>query len=273
MEPNQPVNPYQTPAIPPASATEAGASLVDNGRTTPAGNGLNWITAGWNIFTQSALVWIVCMVILLVMFVVLSFVPFLGNMVLYVVMPILTGGLMMGCQAQHEGRPLEIGDLFAGFQKRTVPLMLVGVMYLVVSVALLLFAGVAFFVIVGSSGIVGAIMSGDQTAMASLLAGSVFGALVVALLVLAAYIPVAMAFWFAPTLVALHDVEPMQAIRMSFFACLKNFMPFLLYGIVFLLIFFVAALPLGLGLFVAFPLMYASTYTAYRDIFLADPTT
>ena len=271
MEPNQPVNPYQTPAIPPAAATEASASLVDNGRTTLAGNGLNWITAGWNIFTQSALVWIVCMVILLVMFVVLGFVPILGNMIIYVVMPILTGGLMMGCQAQHEGRPLEIGDLFAGFQKRTVPLMLVGVMHLVVSVVLLLLAGVVFFVIIGSSGIVGALMSGDQTAVMSMLAGSVIGALVVALIVLAAYIPVAMAFWFAPTLVALHDIEPMQAIRMSFFACLKNFMPFLLYGIVFFVIFFIAAIPIGLGLFVAFPLLYASSYAAYRDIFLANP--
>ena len=50
-------------------------------------------------------------------------------------------------------------------------------------------------------------------------------------------------------------------------------MPFLLYGIVFFVIFFIAAIPFGLGLFVAFPLLYASSYAAYRDIFLANPST
>ena len=62
----------------------------------------------------------------------------------------------------------------------------------------------------------------------------------------------------------------MAAIRMSFSACLKNVMPFLIYGLVFLFIFIIAVLPFGMGLLVAFPLMYASTYAAYRDIFLAE---
>ena len=62
----------------------------------------------------------------------------------------------------------------------------------------------------------------------------------------------------------------MAAIRMSFTACLKNVMPFLIYGLVFLFIFIIAVLPFGMGLLVAFPLMYASTYAAYRDIFLAE---
>ena len=57
---------------------------------------------------------------------------------------------------------------------------------------------------------------------------------------------------------------------MSFFACLKNFLPFLLYGVAFVVIFIIASLPFGLGLLVAMPLLYASTYAAYRDIFLGE---
>ena len=271
MEPNQPVNPYQTPSVNTAAAPPpASAQLTAEPRTVPAGNGISWIGSAWNIFTQSAVAWVVCMVIMFVLYVVLAFVPILGNLVVYVLMPVLAGGLMMGCQAQHEGRPLEIGDLFSGFQKKTAPLMLVGVLYMVVSLAMLLLAGILFFIIVGSSGVIGALMSGDQTAIASLIAGSIMGALVVGLVMMAAYVPIAMAFWFAATLVALHDVTPTQALRMSFSACLKNMLPFLLYGLVFLFIFIIAVVPIGLGLLVAIPLLYASTYAAYRDIFLAE---
>ena len=268
MEPN---NPYQTPSTAAvASATPSSEGFIDGGRTVPVGNGLSWIGAGWNIFTQAPLSWVVCMVIMLVIAIVLSLVPFIGGLVNYVLFALFAGGLMIGCQAQHQGRPLEIGDLFAGFKEKTTGLLTVGALYAVASVALFIIGAILFAVLLGTTGIIGALMSGDHAAIAALVGGSIIGMLIIALIVLALYVPIAMAFWFAATLVALQDVTPTAAIRMSFSACLKNFMPFLVYGVVFLVIFILAVLPFALGLLVAFPLRYASTYAAYRDIFRAN---
>jgi len=271
MEPNQPMNPYQAPSVDIISATpEIDCQFIEGGRSVPTGNGMSWISAGWSIFTQAPLSWVVCMVIMLVIAVVLTLLPIIGGLINYIVFALFTGGLMMGCQAQHLGRSFEISDLFAGFKEKTASLLIVGLLYVVASLALLVVAVILFAVVLGSTGLMGALMGGDQAAVAALIGSSLLGFMMIVLVMLALYVPVAMAFWFASTLVALQDITPMAAIRMSFSACLKNVMPFLIYGLVFLFIFIIAVLPFGMGLLVAFPLMYASTYAAYRDIFLAE---
>lgn len=271
MEPNKPVNPYQSPSVEVMSASqEENAEFIADGRTVPAGNGLSWIGTGWGIFTQSPIAWIVSAVILIVISIALGFVPILGNIISYILFSVFAGGLMLGCQAQHEGRPFEIGDLFAGFKEKVGPLILVGVLFIAAMLVLLLIAAVLFGVFLGSTGVLTGLMSGDPDAFGKLMAGSIAALVLIGLVILALYVPIAMAFWFAPSLVALQDVAPVAALRISFFACLKNFLPFLLYGVVFLVIAFIAILPFGLGILVAFPLLYASTYAAYRDIFLAE---
>ena len=271
MEPSKPVNPYQSPSVEVMTAApDADADFIDGGRSVPAGNGLTWIGTGWGIFTQSPIAWIVCAVILIVISVVLGFIPIIGSIISYILFSVFAGGLMLGCQAQHTGRPFEIGDLFGGFKEKAGSLILVGVLFIAASLVLLLIAAVLFGIFLGSTGILTGLISGDQDALTKLMGGSIAALLVIGLVILALYVPIAMAFWFAPSLVALQDVAPVAALRISFFACLKNFLPFLLYGVVFLVIAFIAIIPFGLGILVAFPLLYASTYAAYRDIFLAE---
>jgi uncharacterized membrane protein len=96
------------------------------------------------------------------------------------------------------------------------------------------------------------------------------GAIMLAvLLALALSVPVYMAVWFAAPLVALNDFDPIAALKASFVACLKNVVPFLLYGVVLFAFAIVASIPLGLGWLVLGPVLAASVYTAYRDIFYA----
>jgi uncharacterized membrane protein len=272
MQPNDRVNPYQSPGVEVMSAAPgADAEFIDGGRSVPIGNGLSWIGSGWAIFTQSPLAWIVSTIIILVTALILSFVPILGSIVSYVLYAVFGGGLMMGCQAQHAGRPLEIGDLFSGFKEKAGPLLIVGLLFVAASIALMVVAGILFAIFIGSTGLFGSMMMGDADAFAKVMTGgSIMALMVIGLVVVALYVPIAMAFWFASTLVALQNVSPVTAVRMSFFACLKNFLPFLIYGVVFFVIFIIASLPFGLGLLVALPLLYASTYAAYRDIFLGD---
>ncbi len=94
--------------------------------------------------------------------------------------------------------------------------------------------------------------------------------LLAVLVALALMIPAAMAIWFAPALVVLNDFGVGDALKASFVASLKNFVPFLVYGAVFLALAIVASIPLMLGWLALGPTIVASVYTAYRDIFYAE---
>jgi uncharacterized membrane protein len=91
------------------------------------------------------------------------------------------------------------------------------------------------------------------------------------LVVMALLVPLVMAIWFAPALVVFHDVAPIEAMKQSFRACLKNVVPFLIYGIIVLGLGIVATIPFGLGWLVLGPTLIGSTYYSYRDIFLSQP--
>ncbi len=275
MENNTPQNPnpYAAP-LPTTMAAQADAntgSFIAGGRSTNVGQGTAWIGRGWAMFSASPLIWIVSLIIFFAIYLVLNFVPLIGTFVAYALFGLLAGGLMLGANAQHGGRPLEINDVFSGFKApHTTPLLIVGLLYMVSWIVLMVIGAILFAVVLGASGGIGAIMRGGSGAIAGLIAGAGLGAIMVALIMMAISVPIFMAFWFAPALVALNGVSPMDALAMSFSACLKNLLPFLIYGLVFLVLFIVGAIPLGLGLLVVIPLMYTSTYAAYRDIFLGD---
>jgi len=87
------------------------------------------------------------------------------------------------------------------------------------------------------------------------------------LIVFALLLPVFMALWFAPALAMFHQQGPAEAMKASFVACLKNVLPFLVYSVILLPLAFIASIPLGLGWLVLGPVLAASLYTSYRDIF------
>jgi uncharacterized membrane protein len=89
------------------------------------------------------------------------------------------------------------------------------------------------------------------------------------LVVLALAVPLYMALWFAPSLIVFNQLKPVDAMKASFFACLKNIVPFLFYGIIMIVLCIIAAIPFGLGFLVLGPVAIASIYAGYRDIFAA----
>jgi len=68
----------------------------------------------------------------------------------------------------------------------------------------------------------------------------------------------------------MHGMGPVAAMKESFYACFRNFVPFLVYGIVMTVFLILAALPFGLGFLVWVPLAISSTYAAYRAIFTEE---
>jgi len=75
------------------------------------------------------------------------------------------------------------------------------------------------------------------------------------------------ALWFAPALLAFHDLSTAHAVRWSLFAAVSNVGAMVAYGVALTVVFVAGALPWGLGLIVAIPMMVASTYTGYAAVF------
>jgi uncharacterized membrane protein len=246
-------------------ALDQGLKLVLPGKGLPAGAGWDWIAKGWGLFTRAPLMWIVALVILFLIAIVMAFIPILGSIAFQALQAVFAGGLMLACRTLERGGEFELEHLFAGFSKRFVPLLIVGLLFMVASLVIVL----VFFVFAGLS-LLPAFMSGDASAMSAAVAGSAMAMLLGSLVVLALMVPLLAAYWFAPALVMLHDMAPIAAMKASFFACFRNFVPFLLYGLVMLIAGFIAVIPFGLGMLVWVPVAVGSTYVAYRQIFTED---
>lgn len=258
-------DPYAAPRarVADVPATVADGNFIPEGQAVGAGNGWQWIADAWGYFTRQPGVWIAVVVIFLVIAVVLNMIPFLGGLALALLAPVFAGGIAIGCQAMREGGELEIAHLFAGFKHNTAKLVMIGVMNLVAWFVI----GLVMVLVGGAS--LAALMMGAGDPSAAKVAASAGVIALAFLIALALAVPVYMALWFAAPLVALNDFDTIPALKTSFFACLKNIVPFLLYGIVLFAAAIVASIPFGLGWLVLGPVLAASVYTAYRDIFYA----
>ncbi len=255
----EPKNPYAAPSAPVADVSRAvgDGRLIDGGQAVPSGHGWQWIVDGFNLFKLNPGIWILNLIILLAITFALAFVPFVGSLALNLIYPVFVGGLMLGCQALAHNEPLEVAHLFAGFREKAGPLVLVGVFYLVGALVIGIVVGGAFGFSVFAAMSRGGAASVDFSMIALMV-----------LVMVALLIPLLMAVWFAPALVVFHDMQPLQAMKQSFAGCLKNIVPFLVYGIIGFVIGILAAIPLGLGWLVWGPTVVGSVYASYRDIFV-----
>ena len=261
-------NPYKPPSATVADVRPATAqgTLADEPRATGAGRGSSWWGEAWQLFKQAPGTWIRIVLIVFAILVVASLIP-VASLVTYVLLPIFTAGIMLGCRALDQGEELEVGHLFAGFKEQTGSLALVGVLYTVSAVVV--FAVVALLMLGGLGGL--GLFLGGMTASdpgVERLGSMTF--LLAMLLILALSIPLLMAVWFAPALVILHELSAIEAMRLSFVGCLRNTVPFLVYGVVGFLLAIGASIPLLLGWLVVGPMIFGSIYSGYKEIFLEN---
>lgn len=225
--------------------------------TVPFSQGWQWLVDGFQLFKANPSQWIAMTALYLVLMVALSVIPVL-SLVSPILAPVFTGGLMLACRRQDMTGQLDFRDLFAGFQQKAGPLSLLGLiflgLYLALGLVLALLGGGAFMQM-------GDMHPGQNPVLALQGVGFV---VVLGLLLL---VPILMAQWFAPALVALHDVAPWEACKLSLSACFRNSMPFLIYGGVLFLAAIIASVPAMLGWLVLLPVMFASVYVGYKDIF------
>ena len=235
-------------------------------RAVDAGEGVNWISQSWALVKEQLGMWILINIVLFALMFVISMIPFL-NLLLTFITPIFLGGIIAICENQRKTGRAEIGLLFAGFQQNFGALFAVGAINFAANLV-----GMIIAFIIGGSAIFGILMESNQyggPSDAAILASS--GSLFFAIIIVAASALVGTALtWFAPALVMNHNFKVGAAISASLQAVKKNILPGLLFFIVLSILIFISVIPLGLGLLISMPIMYAAYYSSYRSLFFSE---
>lgn len=255
------------PPPPPGIQTApSGAPLPVEPEAVPIGNALEWLAEGWNLFKQAPGPWIGTILVMMAINIALAFLPLVGSLVSVLIGPVLLAGLMAGAHEQSAGGQFRLDHLFAGFSGPVAPLVGIGALYMV---GYLLLGALIVLMLIGP--IMGAATLMEQPeiqANPDLMMQSLGpGILLPFLVAMALAVPLVMAYWFAPALIMLNGLGTIAAMKLSFLGCMKNILPFLLYGFIAFLLMLVAMIPLGLGLLVLGPVLTASVYASYRDIY------
>jgi hypothetical protein len=253
--------------------------------TLPARRGWRWLADGFAIFRRKQLMLSLAVLGYWMAMALISAFPFVGRFAAMLLIPVFSVSLMNACRVLESGaaRPLAFAPplLFSGFRKNSRTLLMLGVIYFLFTVGVfaavaLVDDGVLFRMVILGQPQQGHVLDSQAVQLAAQLA-------------LALFMPLMMAYWFAPVLVAWHDLPAAKSLFFSFIACLRNWRAFLVYGAAVVVVGALlpgvltgvigAVLPTGGGvlsimltaLIVLFllPTLYASFYVSYRDVFVS----
>ena len=255
-------NPYAAPKAQVADVPEhlAEGKFIAEGRSRPAGHGWRWITSARALTKQRQSLWIGMFIVFAVIAIAIGAIPRFGSLALYFIMPVLFGGVMLTSDKAHRGDDITFGDFFSGFRSHFAKLAGVGLATLLMYIAI-------FAIIAAIFGTAAALLlSGFEHPQAGDPAVAI-GIIIAALVMLGLSVPVYMAVWFSYALVTINNFSIMQALKASFVGCAKNFAPFFIYSLIMMLLALAATIPVLLGWLILGPILFASLYTGYRDIF------
>jgi uncharacterized membrane protein len=226
-----------------------------------AGRGASWLAEAFGLFRRKPMAWIGLTAGWLVLTFGLLIVPIVGGVIANFLQPAFFASFAIAALRQSAGEPVVMGDLFLGFRRNLRALVNLG--------AILLVAEIAIFALMA---LLGLPMSGaDDKATFTvseyldMLKGREWILLVGFLLT----VLIKGGLWFAPPLIALHDMSMSHAMRWSLYAALSNIGAMVVYGLALFALFFAALIPWALGLVVVIPMMAISTYIGYREVFEA----
>ncbi len=224
-------------------------------------HGWMWFKQGVWLFRRNPFLWMFLTSILVVGMAGIAMLPVVGSLLPNILSPAFLAGIMLGCHALAEEKPLELKHLFAGFQQHGTALLTLGV---IGTVGLLLIFGLVEFA--GGGPLLALLASGKQPASPEELqqavaqVGMVFPIALVMFLVLQTSVP------FAAMLIVFRQAPPLAALGGALRATLLNFLPLLVYSLMLLPLAVLASLPAMLGWLVLLPILLASQYAVYRDM-------
>lgn len=239
----------------------------------PASNGWLWVKQGFGLFRKQPgglstlfLGYMFCMLAI-------SVVPFLGQVLPVVLVPVFSIAFMQACVRIEQGQRVLPNLLLSGFRKPAFPtLFALGLLYIIAAVIAI---GASSLV---DGGMLWQLVTGQIDSKAAAVKESNIGAAI--LLTIALYVPAAMGFCFAAPLIYWQKMSLGKALFFSFFAVLRSLKAFAVFAATWfalsvvtsqiLLMIFGAQLAVQLMVPVSVILtviMHCSFYASYRQIF------
>jgi len=262
-------------------------------RRLPAERGTWWLIQGFRLFRRNpALITALTLTYLLVVQVLVVLLPGIGPVLLPLLLPLLTLIVANGCRLVDEGRLPGKDTLLRGVTGNGQALLRLGVLQLAGALLLVLLNTLLNAGAAPLDGMETSILApnmGEGTAApdgASPAAAEVAALGALARLMLLA-LPLILAFWFAPFLVGWDRVAPVKSLFFSIVAAGRNWRAFgmfglgaivlagILPGVILIIVGQIAGLALSvtfialrmLLVFLVAPVLTASIYVSYRDIF------
>ena len=226
----------------------------------PASAGITWIKLSFVLFRAQPLGWMSLVFAWLLTSFVLFFVPLIGGAVATILQPGFFASFVLAARDQEMGKPLGIHQLFAAFRVNGRQLVAIGSITLLADLMVIAILGVLGFpytIPVDANGMP------DMRTYMQLMDGKQW----MLVLYFAMMVTINGALWFTAAILALNQMPTTHAIRWSCYALIANFFPMLVFGVVMMTIFLLAALPFFLGLLVAMPIYAIAHYVSYRDLF------
>lgn len=262
------------------SSTPTARELRSRLRSLPAGNGWLWIKAGWELFKLSPLQACVASLLLILVPLLGLIIPQVGSLISTLLAPTIAAGTFLLWEGLQRTGKLKLEDILGGFNLEFKNLFLVGLL----NFAAMMVIGLASLVVTVLIGFLlldfskegftellqqasALLTANDMSTLLTALSSPIFLLLAFGgTLAMGLAVPLLMAQAFSPAFVVFHRMGPVEAMKASFYACLANVWPFLIYGIALIPIYTLSLIPLGLGIFVANAVLSASTYYAFTDI-------
>ena len=218
----------------------------------------NWLLKGWGIFKKSPITWSL-MVLIFTIFYIVGMNSLIGKALAAFLTPVFAGGIYMAAYKSDNGEPIAIENLFSMFKdtQKLKQLMIIGA----IGVAIV---GLTYI----AQNMVGSdyemrYKSGNDTTFSenrTTTLGSTLSSIITWGWGLASL--------FSIPLVAIKNQMAIESLKNSFSASLINLMPlFVFYGFGILLM-IVGAIPFGLGLLVALPVLFCASYFAFKTVYL-----
>lgn len=234
-------------------------------RIVSGDEGWRWYVCAWKLFVRNPGILVGQTLVLLLIAVALNLVPLIGGLALALITPVLAGGWYYTLGELDSGANIGLTDVFEGFRNKqwTGPLIVLGVAILAAEVLLGLTA----------VGVLGLTFFADPTTLqggaANLTLG--FGGLIALVIALTLAAAIFAAMFYAIPLVIFQSMAPIAALRSSFWAGIRNWLPLLVFGLIYLVLAILAAIPLGLGFLVLIPLSVCAAFCSYKAIYGPEP--
>lgn len=231
---------------------------------------VSWYGFGWRTFARNPSVWITMMLLVVATVLVFQLIPLIGPLLFSLISPALTGGLMHGARETADGRSARISHLFKALveEDTRVPMLMLGGVMLGLSI---LFAIIAAIIVGGAVGIGTFSGAANDANGAAVALGAVGVGMLLTFLIMVVFTLVTFAVLaFAIPLVMFNQMPPVQAMKSSVYASLKNLLPLTVFVTIYLISAMIAAIPFFLGFFVLIPVTTAALYAGFRDIYSMD---